>query len=575
MPALTSIKAQAIESLAAELSYAGKQTIIRHLQRIEQLAPAIDPEGLYPQDFIIFRVTGYRPDITNPEMLPGETLRADLSALAEHLSESANLTRNDLPKDQQHNYETIDSLAKRWAVSRKSIERYRRLGLVARRIDTGSGHRTIIFLEGPVSWFQEQFKGRLGTAAQFTRMDQALTEKIIRDARRYHNRLGSSRTQIAARIASRIARSTESVRRTLIAHDDACASSGTASGNTPIFSMTPPADQDQQLAMLTQSLQGKRTGTIAANFNRSPVSVNRAINRARRTLIQNANFQTPPKVSLNTQTPRPSALNEPPVITNLTTQGPSNLTSLLEQLRTNNPAVIYEQTTRAAAIIELQESSQLLTKELHPSTPSGRILDKIETNMRWITLLKIELVATQLHLMLATIEQHIGGPVDTLPPSRATQILNDAIAVVAATITTALSRHAPTSTARLAAPVSLAITHWAARLPDIATPPTQGKAGRRISQGYPVESWTNQLWNHWHWLKPQALQQGLSPENASLSASLAANLSDRDKELLTRRYALSGNKPQSLEELATWLGTPPLHATRMAQAALKRAHPPK
>ena len=57
MPALTSIKAKAIESLAAELSYAGKQTIIRHLERIEQLAPAIDPDGIYPHDFIIFRVT--------------------------------------------------------------------------------------------------------------------------------------------------------------------------------------------------------------------------------------------------------------------------------------------------------------------------------------------------------------------------------------------------------------------------------------------------------------------------------------------------------------------------------------
>lgn len=570
MPALTSIKAPAIESLAAQLSYAGKQTLIRHLERIEQLAPAIDPEGLYPQDFIVFRVTGYRPDITNPEMLPGDTLRADLSALAEHLSESANLTHDDLPKNQRDNYETIDSLAKRWAVSRKSIERYRRLGLVARRIDTGSGHRSIIFLEGPVSWFEEQFKDRLGTAAQFTRMDQALTDKIIRDARRYRSRLGAGRTQIAARIAQRIARSTESVRRTLIAHDEACTSTASVTDSQPIFSMPPPADQDQQNAMLTQSLQGKRTGTIAANFNRTPISVNRAINRARRTLIQSAHFQSisyPPTQS----SPQPSILNEPTVISNLTTRGPTDLTSLIEQLRTNHPAVIYEQTTRAAAIIELQTKSQLLTKELHPSTPSGRILDEIETNMRWITLLKIELVSTQLTLMLSTIEQHIGGPVDTLPPSRATQIINDAIAVVVSTITTALTRHAPSSTARLAAPVSLAITHWAARLPDIATPPIQGKAGRRISQGFPIEDWTNQLWNQWRWLKPQALHHSKSPENTSLTANFTANLSDRDKELLTRRYALSGNKPQSLQELADWLGTPPLHAARMAQAALKRA----
>ncbi|MBL4810460.1 MAG: hypothetical protein JKY43_10445 [Phycisphaerales bacterium] len=570
MPALTTIKAPAIQSLATELSYAGKQTIIRHLERIEQLAPAIDPDGLYPQDFIIFRVTGYRQNITNPEMLPGNTLRADLSALAEHLSESANLTLNDLHPNHQSTYETIDSLAKRWAVSRKSIERYRRLGLVARRINTGSGHRSIIFLEGPVSWFQEKFKDRLGTAAEFTRMDQALTDKIIRDARRYRNRLGSNRTQITARIAHRIARSTESVRRTLIAHDEACKSTTSVTDNQPIFSMPLPAGQNQQHAMLAQSLQGKRTGTIAANFNRTPISVNRAINRARRTLIQNALFQsgfqstTHPQPDPAPTTPKSSILTQPPVITNLTTQGPTDLTSLIEQLRTKHPAIIYEQTTRATAIIELQAQSRHLTSQLHPSTPSGRILDQIETNMRWIILLRIELVNTQLPLMLATIEQHIGGPIDTLPPSRATQILKDAIAVVDSTITTALSRHAPSSTARLAAPVSLAITHWASRLPDIATPPTQGKAARRISQGFPVENWTTQLWTQWHWLRPPALKQGFQT---------TTNLTDRDKELLTRRYALSGNKPQSLADLAAWLNTPPLHATRMSQAALKRAHP--
>ena len=50
MPALTTIHSPALKTLATELSYAGKKTILRHLTRIEQLAPIIDPAADYPQD---------------------------------------------------------------------------------------------------------------------------------------------------------------------------------------------------------------------------------------------------------------------------------------------------------------------------------------------------------------------------------------------------------------------------------------------------------------------------------------------------------------------------------------------
>lgn len=578
MPALSKIHTPALETLAAELSFAGKPTLLRHLARIEQLAPLIEPDGLYPQDFVVFRITNYRPDIENPQLIPASDLLSDLSALAEHLSHAAKLTPEDLSPD----YLSIDELANRWSVSRKTIERYRRLGLVARRIDKGSGHHSIAFLQGPVEWFEQHHASRLKSAAQFSRMDDSLTQRIIKDARRYKRRLNLNRSHTAQRIAQRIGRSSESVRRTLIAYDDSCSSSTNDPNTQPIFAMPLPPNEYQQRTMLVQSLQGKRTGTIAALHNRSSIAVSRSINRARASLIKDANLQPAHQLPSDYNESAPldhPSLNTPITTTNLITAPPSSLTDFLTTLRNPSPPVLHEHTTRATAITILEHHATQLAKTLHPSTPSGTTLDQIETNLRWIVLLKNTLIDTQLPLMLSTIEQHIGGPIDTLDPARASQILQDAVATVAAAITSSLHRHVPTATSRLAAPVSLAITRWSTRLPDIATPPTQGKAARRIVQDHPAPNWPLQLWSHWWWLIPPALltTQATPLKNSDTPSAKPSpahqQLADRDREILTNRYALDGNKPHSLKDLSAWLGTPPLHASRMAQAALKRAQP--
>jgi RNA polymerase primary sigma factor len=119
MPAVSQAKVPCIAQLASELRFASKPTLIRHLEHIDELAPQIDPAGIYPQDWIIFRITGYRPEITSPALVPGEALRGDLSAIAEHISEHARLTQADITEP----YQTINSLAARWNVSRKTIER--------------------------------------------------------------------------------------------------------------------------------------------------------------------------------------------------------------------------------------------------------------------------------------------------------------------------------------------------------------------------------------------------------------------------------------------------------------------
>ena len=53
MPALTSIKTDAIERLGDELRFAGPDTLRRHVLRIEELASLIEEDGLYPEDSLL------------------------------------------------------------------------------------------------------------------------------------------------------------------------------------------------------------------------------------------------------------------------------------------------------------------------------------------------------------------------------------------------------------------------------------------------------------------------------------------------------------------------------------------
>lgn len=563
MPAVSAIHTEVIEAMASELRFAGKGTLVRHLERIEGLVPGIEIDGVYPAEFLVFRVTGYRPEELGKGgldvLVPGEAVLGDLSALAERLSEAAGLVVEDVGVEGEDHW-TIDGLAERWGVSRKSIERYRRKGLIARRVDLGSGHRGVVFMHSAVGWFEERFAGKLGSAAGFSRMSDAMREKIVRDAKRYVRRLGWNRSRVCERIGQRIGRSSESVRRVLVKHDEDCK----AGDGNAVFAMKRSADSEEQIGMLREVLKGKRSGTIGARVGRSAMSVSRSVNRARRGLIYDSGFGVS-EIDFEEEFDD-AVLEEDVVRSGLTARGATDLAGLIAQLRDQHAAVVYEQTARARAVGVLTSRCHRLATTLHPSTPSGRMLDEIETAMRWMVLLRIELVATQLSLMLTTIEQRIGGPIDTLAPSRAAEILGEAIGVVYSVV----ERFDGHGNRRLAAPVGLAMARWCSRLGDVAVPVVEGRAGRRVVEGFVVEDWAEGIWDRawggsgW-WLMPAVLRGGLD----------GLGVGAKDREILERRFGLGGQRPWGLEELGEELGTGGgalggMHAGRMVQGALRR-----
>ena len=86
MPAFAKLRIAALDDLARQLRFAPPETLRRQLERAEQLAAEIDPSINYPEDWIVFRITGYRADMPAPATIVGEALLGDIGILVERLS---------------------------------------------------------------------------------------------------------------------------------------------------------------------------------------------------------------------------------------------------------------------------------------------------------------------------------------------------------------------------------------------------------------------------------------------------------------------------------------------------------
>jgi RNA polymerase primary sigma factor len=540
VPAVSKARTPSIAQLARELGYASKPTLIRHLARIDELAPQIEPEQVYPQDWIVFRVTGYRPDINDPELIPGDALRGDLSALAESISEAAGLSPEDIPAE----HESIDSLANRWGVSRKTIERYRRLGLIARRIDLGSGRRRVVFLRPAVEWFETMHHDRLGRAARFDRIGEHELTRFDRWARGYRARLGWSCSQCAMRIAARSGHSHEGVRKALLRID--------AQRTKPIFDEPGPAGDREGMIAIRASLRGIEPRAIARRSGRRVSSIGRAARVARVRLLRDLGLPGGPVDEAGLDT----ILDSAPLRAIPRTRGDRDLSELISTMRAREPSVAYEEQMRARAVHGLVHRCGNRIAELDLRAPSGSAIDAIETDLRLVTMLETALLRSQLTLVLSSIESRLGGPIDTLAPTRATRLVMGGIGAACG----AIGRNDPTHGGRIAAPIGLAVNRFAATQPDVAQPVQAGKATRRIAPGHSIPDWTRTVSPWQGWLDPDPR-----------IADVLDRLDERDRVVLVLRFGLGEHRPVPRESLAQTLNTTRVHAARFERAALRNA----
>ncbi|HYO09097.1 MAG TPA: sigma-70 family RNA polymerase sigma factor [Tepidisphaeraceae bacterium] len=204
-----------LAALARQLQFTPTDTRAHQLQAAEDLLHAIEPGKAYPLDFVTFRITAYRPKEVSIEQAAGAALQHDLGLLIEQVSETLDVATALIAEPVL----SIDDVTERFNVTSKTIQRWRRKGLPARRFVFPDGKRRVGFLISSVERFFAAHRDQVARGTNFSQVDDAEHDEILRRARRLATMCKCCSGEISRRIARKLNRSPATVLHTIRKHD--------------------------------------------------------------------------------------------------------------------------------------------------------------------------------------------------------------------------------------------------------------------------------------------------------------------------------------------------------------------
>lgn len=543
MPRLPRLRTTALHELARQVQFASPVAARKHLARSEALAEQVLTDVLagsapseYPEDWVVFRVTGLRTESTRraaagavPVGVPREELLGDLGALTQRLSLRAKVSSAECPPP---DWLTADELQKRWRCSRKTIERWQRAGLVSRRVRTSDAREHAVF-SLPIIELIDKLRARGEIAAEQkpaarvnTRMSQGERELIIRRARKYHHARGWSLDRCAARIAERLGRSRQAVRKVLLASE-------LAAGG-PAF----PARVD-------------------GATSRSKVLRDRRLARLAR--LRSLDLSAPISDVIATDDGAAKAVETNAARTALLMPAPFPLGALLARVATPRELSAASERAIATAYCAHMHLARTRLESTDPLHPSSAALDDVETALRHAGRLKARLVIDELALVVRTIETQIAAPAMTLN----VRTLYAAVHAGIAALIESAGAYDPFKGGRLAAPASLSVGRAVATaLKHAALKAAAEVRPKAIARAASVDFDSN-VWDGvvapWQLFlePPQAVAQRIDALEAPL------------RELLHMRFGLSGAEPRTLRSIAAQLARPLVRVAADERTALR------
>ena len=533
MPRICRFRIAAIDELYRQLRYAPRAARLRQMDSAERLADEIDPARVYPQDFVMFRVTGYRPEQTLPVPgLVGAALVGDLAAFIQRLSSSLDLESDT----QQRGAVPLEEVARRLGVSAKTIERYRKRGLVCHYLVFPDGVTRLACFEDALERFARRHRGRIDRAAGFNRVSDGDIRSMISDARLARRQRGLSLGATSRELARRYGRSHETVRGVLKRHD--------RESPEPIFGRRGSLSAREVRVIERAARMGIRPAGLARRLDTAPATIHRAINVGRRRRLVDLELRWVQLDSIAELTDLSTGLV--PFETEI------DVVQLVQDARSGSQAGSEEAEPVLLGGYNLLKSRAARHVAELPAYPSTMILDPIETDLRWAALLKRRLVGLGLPAAVAAIEQYVGRPLDQQRRDEILLLMSRAIEVVSGSVESIN----PDAGQRLSHVCGYAM---ARRLAAGDGPPAvHGRAATKHRPGSVVLSRPFERICPWQTLL--CLRPDL--------AEHVRGLDDLRRQLVEDRYGLAGNRPRLLSELAADTGRTATAVARLLAGAV-------
>lgn len=398
-----------VEELAAELSAGLLRLRKGYVDAAESLLRIIEPANDYPYEFLVYRLTGYRPRGALPSpTIPGKTLRGDLQRLMLDVCDSFELR----PGDYAEPVYDVAALTRQFNISTKTLTRWRRMALPARRMVFPSGKRRIAFLDSSVQWYVRDRRSRILRSMRFSQMTAAQRNDIIRRARRMAAFTRCSLGEVVRRLAARTGRAAETIRYTIRNYDR-------QHGDQAIFPHLsgPIAAQDRQV-IYRCFLSGVSAPALARQYKRTRGSIYRIINEMRAgqlasrpiEYIYNPQFDLPNADEI-ILTPQPAAA-----------QGPSAPARPADNATSGYLQSLYDVPLLSAAqerdlfrrLNYLKHKADHLRRRIDMNHVRSAELKHIESLLLSANMIKNQIVRANLRLVVSISRKHLRGPQDLL-----------------------------------------------------------------------------------------------------------------------------------------------------------------
>jgi RNA polymerase sigma factor (sigma-70 family) len=401
------IKNQNLEQLLAQLRFAPQKQRLKQLDAAEKLLSIIDPEMEYPFDFVCFRITGFQPkDLPQQQPIKGDHLADDLYIFISSLS--AQLAQP--VTEQNEKVYSIEELAATFGVSTKTINRWRKRGLSARKFIFEDGKQNLGFTQSALDRFIESHTNLIARAKIFVRMTDSQKQQIIKQAARLAVETKLSRRQIINRIADKTGRAHETIRLTLLHNEK-------EHPEKPIFEKPSGViDAAQAAEMYRLFKQGTNIRELMKRFYRSRSSIYRIINKRRAKALLATKIEYIPSKEFLKENAGEKILAEPIKI-----QQPAS-TERFEtfQLLGEHLLPEYLQTLKDTPVLNREQERRLfrrynylkylaVTKRagIKPNLVSSEVIQQIEDYLAEAETIRKTLIGANLRLVVSIASRHV------------------------------------------------------------------------------------------------------------------------------------------------------------------------
>ena len=377
--------------------YAPIEKRLEQMDRAEKLMTQIEADQSYRYQDLCEQLTSYRPEKYPDLSIDGEDLLHDLPLFVEELSATTNL-----PVEQAGEpVLTVNELSEKFNVSTKTVDRWRKRGLVSRRFRFGNRSR-VGFLRSSVDRFVNEHESEIQRGARFSQISDTEKFEIIAKARRLAIH-GACPTEVSKRLSHTFSRSPEAIRYTIKQYDE----ENTENAVFPNSSV--PLTDDRKMEIYQRYSNGMSVELLAEEFCRTKTSIYRIVTEVRARMLLDAPVAFMDSPEFHGDVQESEILGPPPERDKSARvmKAPPGLPPYLASLYTV-PLLNREQEGYYFRKMNyLKFKAAELQEEIDPQNPKSRQLDKLEKLIGEAIAVKNFLIRSNLRLVVSIAKRHM------------------------------------------------------------------------------------------------------------------------------------------------------------------------